>query len=82
MNIQAEKLEIMKMILETDNPGILESIKNLFKKTATVDFWETLPQVQKDDILQGINDIENGDVVDYDDFMKKHSIGNEKNNSF
>lgn len=27
MNIQAEKLEIMKMLLETDNPGILISIK-------------------------------------------------------
>ena len=33
MNIQAQKLEIMKMILETDNPGILESIKGLFTKT-------------------------------------------------
>ena len=32
MNIQAEKLEIMKMILETNNLSILESIKRLFKK--------------------------------------------------
>ena len=72
MNIQAEKLEIMKMILDTDNPGILESIKSLFKKSATLDFWETLPQEQRDDILQGIKEIENGEVVDYADFMKKH----------
>lgn len=71
MNIQSEKIEIMKLILETDNPNILESVKNIFKKDTTTDFWETLPQEQKDDILQGIKDIENGEVVDYEDFMKK-----------
>ena len=51
MNIQAEKLEIMKLILETDNPSILESIRKLFKKESTVDFWETLPQEQREDII-------------------------------
>lgn len=72
MDIQAEKLEIMKMILETDNPSILESIKSFFKVASTGDFWETLSQTQKNDILQGINEIENGEVLDYEDFMKKH----------
>jgi len=72
MNIQSEKLEIMKLILETNNPRILESIKKLFNKSTKVDFWETLTQEQKDDIQQGIMDIENGDVIDYDDFMEKH----------
>jgi hypothetical protein len=72
MNIQAEKLEIVRMILETDNPGLLESIKKLFKKAAKTDFWDTLPQDQKDDILKGIEEIEKGDVVDYEDFVKKY----------
>ena len=51
MNIQSEKLEIMKLILETNNPRILESIKKLFNKSTKVDFWETLTQEQKDDML-------------------------------
>jgi hypothetical protein len=72
MNIQAEKIEIMKMILDTDNPSILESVKNIFKKSTTVDFWDTLPQEQKEDILQGIKDIENGEIIDYEDFMKQY----------
>jgi hypothetical protein len=72
MNIQAEKLEIMRMILETDNPGILQSIKKLFKKESKDDFWNTLPQEQKEEILKGIEEIENGEVIDYEDFMKKH----------
>ncbi len=72
MNIQAEKLEIMKLILETNNPSILESIKRLFNRSKTADFWETLPQDQKDDIMQGIDEIKNGEIVDYEDFMKKY----------
>jgi hypothetical protein len=72
MNIQAEKIEIMKMILETNNPSILESVKSIFKESRKTDFWETVSQEQKDDILQGIEEIKNGEVVDYSDFMKKH----------
>ncbi len=71
MDIQAEKLEIMKLILETENPGILKSIKGLLWKTEKSDFWETLPQDQKKEILEGIRDIENGDVVDYQEFMEQ-----------
>ena len=72
MNIQAEKIEIMKMILETNNPSILQSVKNVFRESTKTDFWETISQEQKDDILQGVEEIENGEVVDYEDFMKKH----------
>ncbi len=72
MNIQAEKLELMRLILETDNPGILESIKKLFKTKAQNDFWDTLSLQQKDDILEGIQQIKEGEVVDYEEFIKQH----------
>jgi len=72
MNIQAEKIEIMKLILETENPSILESVKNIFNKSNTEDFWETLSNDQKEDILQGIKEIENGEVIDYENLMSKH----------
>ena len=72
MNIQAKKLEIMRLILETDNPSILESIKNIFTKKSQSDFWEALPQEEKDGILQGIKEISNGEFVDYEEFIKKH----------
>ncbi len=65
MNLQAEKIEIMRMVLDTKNPSILKSIKNLLWKEEKPDFWETLPQTQKDDIEQGLKDIKNGDLVNY-----------------
>lgn len=72
MNIQAEKIELMKLILETDNPGILSSIKKILKRESKKDFWDTLPQSQKDEILKSIEEIENGEIVDYENFIKKH----------
>ena len=72
MNIQAEKLELVKMILDIDNPSILDSIKKILKRESKKDFWDTLPQSQREEILKGIEDIENGEIVDYDDFIKKH----------
>ena len=72
MNIQAEKLEIMRMILETDNPKIITSIKKIFNKSAEKDFWEIISQSQKKDILMGIKEIENGYIVDYEDFISNH----------
>jgi predicted Zn-ribbon and HTH transcriptional regulator len=72
MNIQAEKIELVKMILETDNPSILNSIKKMLKRESKKDFWDTLPQSQKEDIMKGIEEIENGEIVDYEDFIKKH----------
>ena len=71
MNIYAEKLEIMKLILETENPGVLQSIKELLWKAEKSDFWETLSQEQQNEILAGIQDVENGDTVDYQEFMKR-----------
>jgi hypothetical protein len=72
MNIQTEKLEIMRLILETDNPSLLESIKRLFNKESSQDFWTTLSQEQKNEIIVGLDEIEKGETVEYDDFKKRH----------
>ena len=72
MNIRTEKLEIMKLVLGTENPNVLKEIKNIFSKTKPKDFWETLPQLQKDEIFEGINEIENGEIIDYEEFMKNN----------
>lgn len=71
MNIQTQKIELAKMILETDNPVILESIKKLFSKQISPDFWETLSSEQKEEIENGILEIAQGETVSYEDLMKK-----------
>ena len=65
MNIQAKKLELVRLIIDTDNPGILSSIKRIFQISKKGDFWNDLTQYQKDEILKGLEEIENGETVDY-----------------
>lgn len=62
----------MKMVQETDNPGLLQSIKNLFKKESKVDFWSSLSEHEKKEVRMGIEEADKGEVLDYNLFMKKH----------
>jgi hypothetical protein len=72
MNLQARKIEIIKMVLETDNPEVLATIRELFLDETQEDFWKDLPIARQEEILQGIREIESGDVVDYEQLMQSH----------
>ena len=72
MNIQAEKIELTKLLLNTDNPSIIQSIKDIFKKANTSDFLDTLSFEEKEEIEEASLEIENGQTTDYEKFMSKH----------
>ena len=72
MDIQAEKIKLVKMLLDTENPKIIESIKKIFKKEKTSDFWDDLSIEQRKEIEKASLEIKNGEVKDYDTFMQKH----------
>ena len=72
MNIHLEKIELTKLLLNTENPSIIQSIKDIFKKTKTSDFWDTLSFEQQKEIKDASLEIENGKTIDYENFMSKH----------
>ncbi len=72
MDIQAEKIQLAKLLLETENPNIIASIKKIFKKNKNEDFWDELSPLQKDEIEKASAEIEKGEYTDYDAFMQKH----------
>ncbi|MAN28220.1 MULTISPECIES: hypothetical protein [Mesonia] len=72
MNIQAEKIVLTKMLLETENPKIIESIKEIFKKEQTPDFWDSLSVEQRKEIEKASLEIKNREVIDYYTFMQNH----------
>ncbi|ELV7526012.1 hypothetical protein ACLHWI_08345 [Flavobacterium psychrophilum] len=71
MNIQLEKLEIIKMLVETNDSFIIESIKKIFKSEKK-DSWEELSDEQKIKIEEGERQIEKGEFFHYEDIMKKY----------
>ncbi len=72
MDIQAEKIELTKLLLSTDNPNILSSIREIFKLNKTDDFWDELNIKEKEEIKRGTEEIQNGDFLSYDSFMSSH----------
>ena len=73
MDIQLEKIEIMKLLLETENPLIIASIKKVFQKEQK-DFYHELSDEEKQGIDEGLEDIKNGRVVSYDDMKKEFGL--------
>ncbi|MBG6109363.1 Mg/Co/Ni transporter MgtE [Flavobacterium sp. CG_23.5] len=64
MDIQSEKLELIKMLLETDDKTIIEAIKNIFKSEKK-EVWEKLSPEQQEEINIVIQKENRGDIVDF-----------------
>jgi hypothetical protein len=69
MNIQATKIELVKMILGIENPQIIERIKSLVKNETT-DFWDELTSEQQKEMNRAIKELDNGGGVDWNDFKR------------
>jgi predicted transcriptional regulator len=71
MDIEVEKLELMKLLEATNDSAIIASIKKNFNASKK-DFWEELTEEQKLDIEEGEKQIERGEYVDFDEFIQKY----------
>jgi hypothetical protein len=69
MNIQATKIELVKMILGIENPQIIERIKSLVKNETT-DFWDELTSEQQKEMKLAIKELDNGGGVDWNEFKR------------
>ncbi|KLT69057.1 hypothetical protein [Flavobacterium sp. ABG] len=72
MDIQLEKLELIKLLADTEDPAIIQSIRKIFKKEKK-DWWEELTENQKADIAQSELEFERGEFTSYEEVMKKYS---------
>lgn len=54
MNIQLEKLEVAKMVLNTDNLKILKRIKAIFQEEEETDLWDELPEAVQRSVEKAI----------------------------
>jgi hypothetical protein len=43
MNIQTEKIELVKRLLDTDDESVIQQVKAVFE-THEKDFWDDLPE--------------------------------------
>ena len=72
MNIQTSKIELVKMILNIENDKFIEKITEFIQKEK-VDFWNELSLSERKEIEKGIEQLNNGKRVEFNDFLKKIS---------
>lgn len=68
MDIQLEKLELIKMLADTESPSVIKAIKGIFQAEKK-DWWEDLSDEVKAGIEEGERQIENGEFVGFDEMM-------------
>ena len=72
MNIEAEKIELIKLLAKTNNPKIIQSVKQILQNEDSSDFWENLSLEQQREIKEASSEVEQGKITDYDKFMSQH----------
>ena len=70
MDIQATKIELAQLLLNTDNVSVLNKIKTILK-TEKKDWWDELTDFQKEQIEIGENQINNGEVISWEEVKKQ-----------
>jgi len=72
MNIHTSKIELVKMILNIENHKFIEKITEFIQKEK-VDFWDELSLSEQKEIEKGIEQLNKGKRVEFNDFLKKIS---------
>ena len=71
MDIQALKIDLVQKILSTTNPALLSRVNNILKKEVEKDWWDQLPVEVQESIIEGIHDIETGNVFTHEQVMQE-----------
>jgi len=71
MDIQLEKLEAIKKLIENEDPTIINSVKEVFSKKKK-DWWDELSDEQKEDVAKSELEFEKGEHSDFESVMQKY----------
>lgn len=71
MNLQAKKLEIVQLILNTEKPDVLKKVEDVLKRKQPVDWWDEISEVEKQAIEKGLAEADRGELIPHDNVMKE-----------
>ena len=72
MNIQAEKLELIKMLVSIQDTKVLKKVKTLLEKEQSDDFFHTLNKEQVASIERGLDQIKKGKTISHVKVKKRY----------
>lgn len=72
MNIKSTKIELAKLILELENPILINKIHELLLDESS-QFRKSLTEHEKEEIKLGIEQLNHGERISFEEFLKKVS---------
>lgn len=70
MDIEATKLELMQLILNTKKESILKKIKKIYQEESS-DWWAEMSAEEQAEIEEGLRQAEAGELVSHESVMKR-----------
>jgi predicted transcriptional regulator len=71
MNLQAKKLELVQMILNTKRPAILKKVEDILKKEKVTDWWDEISEAERQAIEKGLEEADRGELIPHKEVMKE-----------
>ncbi len=69
MNVEATKLELMHLLLQTEKESLLEKLKSVFDEDQNV-WWTELSKEEQEEINTGLSQADKGDFISNQTVMK------------
>ena len=70
MDIEATKLELMHLLLQTQKEGLLAKVKKVFEEEGT-DWWDDMDEEEKKEIETGLAQADKGEFTPHNKVMKR-----------
>ncbi len=72
MDIQAEKLSLIKWLTDVTEPSVIEQFIAL-KNHQQSDWWNEVDKEERDEIEEGLRQADAGKILLHEDVMKKYN---------
>ncbi|OEY73289.1 hypothetical protein [Salegentibacter salarius] len=72
MNLQEEKISLAQLLMETNDPELIRSIREILSERKPSDFWNELSSEEKAEIEEADKEIAREETTSYENFIKKH----------
>lgn len=70
MNIQAEKLNVLQQIINSDDMNPIKDIKSLINNR-DMDWFDGLGKNQQNDVTEGLNQLDSGNFFSHEEAKKR-----------
>jgi len=71
MDIQSLKLDLVSKIINIEKPALLIQINKILQKENKTDCWDKLPEEVKESTLEGMDDIQKGNVFTHEQVIQE-----------